>query len=89
MCQGSVAHLMRTGYSRTPEKTSSFSRSGPPDPGPAAEVIRAWNFWKSASASPVVIPLTRSVIIEAEAVEIAHPAPWKAMSLTTSPSSVK
>ena len=38
-------------------------------------MIRSWNFSKSASACVRVIPLTRSVIIEADAVEIAQPAP--------------
>ena len=81
--------MIRTVYSRTPEKTSSFSRSGPPSPGPEADVIRSWNFSNRASACFCVIPLTRSVIIEADAVEIAQPDPWKLTSLSTSPSTFR
>src|SRR5215472_16698058 len=87
VCHGSVAHLTRTGYSRTPEKTASLPSSGeaaaPPSDFP---VIRSWKRSKRASASAFVFPLTLSVIIEADAVEIAQPAPWKLMSFSTSPS---
>ncbi len=88
VCQGSVAHLTRTGYSRTPEKTASLPRSAAPSAWPWP-VIRSWNRSNRASASARVLPLTLSVIIDAEAVEIAQPAPWNATSRTRSPSSVR
>src|SRR5262249_20329624 len=86
VCQGRVAHLTRTGYSRTPENTSSFPRSGPFRLPASLPVISAWNFSNSASASARVFPFTLSVIIDAEAVEIAQPAPWKLTSFNRSPS---
>src|SRR6185295_16050495 len=71
----------RTGYSLTPENTSSLSRpSGPPLP-----VTMSWNLWKSASMSFVDLPLIASLISDADAVEIAQPAPFQRMSSTLSP----
>ena len=42
--------------------------------------MRSWNRSKRASASARVLPFTLSVIIEAEAVEMAQPVPWNATS---------
>ena len=50
-------------------------------------MISAWKRWNSASASARLLPLSASVIMEAEAVEIEQPAPLKLTSFTTSPSS--
>ena len=40
----------------------------------------------AAAASSTVFPLSAAVIIEAEALDMAQPDPWKAMSRSVSPS---
>jgi len=49
-------------------------------------VTSLWNRSKTLSASAVVLPFTLCVIIDAEALEMAHPEPWKLMSRIESPS---
>src|SRR5262249_55473948 len=80
-----LAHLTRDGYSRTPEKTASLPRSSTSRSTSGAAVTIAWKASKSASTSPSVWPLTLSVIIDAEAFEIAQPDPWKPTSSIRSP----
>src|SRR5712692_6659375 len=82
VCQASVAHFTRAGNSRTPENTTSLPRSF----GNGRSVVRSsWNFASRVSASPTVLPFKTSVIKDAEAVEIAHPAPWN-VTLSITPS---
>src|SRR5450631_629730 len=81
VCQAREAHLTRTGNSHTPEKTSSLSR---PSELPVPVTI-AWNLAKSASMSAFDLPLTASLMSDADAVEIAQPAPFQRMSSTLSP----
>ena len=57
-------------------------------PGGDVIIVRG-NCSNSARASSTVLPLTASVISDAEAFEIAQPEPWNATSLMTSPSSVR
>ena len=77
---------MRAGNSRTPASTDSLPRSAV---GPAwSDVIIAWNLSNSSRACSTVLPLSASVISDADAFEMAQPEPWNATSLITSPSSV-
>jgi hypothetical protein len=80
VCHASVAHFTRIGNSRTPPNAASF-------PSPVAgalpvgsDVRSVWNFLKSDSTSSSVRPFNVSVIIDAEAVEMAQPAPSKPAS---------
>ena len=78
MCHASVAHLTRTGYSRTPSKTCSLPSSTPCS---AATPVSMW--WKPSKisfASVTLLPLTASVMSEVEAVQMAQPWPWKLIS---------
>ena len=79
-----------------PLRRAEIGEEGPADRGPSSgaavrtafsevPVIRAWKRSKRLSVSARVFPLTFSVIIEAEAVEIEHPLPTKATSLRRSP----
>src|ERR1700726_4050225 len=90
-CQARVAHLTRIGYSPTPAKAASLpSSSAPPpavsvpprvEPPPSgAPVTRAWKRSKRRRVSSSDLPRSASVIIEAEAVEMAQPTPSKAIS---------
>src|ERR1700680_4570122 len=90
-CQARVAHLTRIGYSPTPAKAASLpSSSAPPpavsapprvEPPPSgAPVTRAWKRSKRCRVSSSDLPRSASVIIEAEAVEMAQPTPSKAIS---------
>ena len=47
------------------------------------------DFASRVSASPTVLPFKTSVIKDAEAVEIAHPAPWKVTLSITPPCSFR
>jgi hypothetical protein len=80
--------LTRTGNSQTPENTASLPSSGaafsPALSGDA--VTSSWKRVKSRSTSARLLPLTLSVIIEADAVEIEQPEPLNATSVTLSPS---
>src|SRR5215467_3556009 len=85
VCQGSVAHLIRIGNSRTPVRTSSRPGRAEASAG-RSSVSMALNCSTAAAASLTVFPLSAAVIIEAEALEMAQPDPWKAMSRSVSPS---
>src|SRR5262249_31106970 len=81
VCQASVAHFTRMGNSRTPENTTSFpSRSG--SGSAPSSVSRRWNARNSRSTSARLFPFRLSVIIDAEALEMAQPEPWKRTSFT-------
>src|SRR5207244_5980253 len=69
-CQARFAHLMRLGNARTPENAASLPGALAP---PASMSRNASNI---SSASPIRLPLTASVINEADALEIAQPEPW-------------
>src|SRR5437016_13809731 len=68
-CHARFAHLMRLGNARTPENAASL----PGALAPPASMSR--NAWNSDSALLVVLPLTASVMSDADAFEIAQPAP--------------
>ena len=89
VCQARAAHLTLTGNSDTPANTASFPSSGASrrEAWEGSPVMRSWKRSKSASTWGRLFPLTLSVIMEAEAVEIEQPEPLKATSLTRSPSS--
>src|SRR5215831_10842611 len=86
VCQGSVAHLIRIGNSRTPSKTASRPGRAEASAAGRSSVSIALNCSMAAAASPTVFPLSAAVIIEAEALEMAQPDPWKPMSRSVSPS---
>src|SRR6266699_5092011 len=86
VCQARVAHLTRTGNLETPEKTASLPSSARVPFAGDWPVTSLWNWSKSLAASALVLPFTLCVIMDAEAVEIAHPEPWKLMSRIESPS---
>src|SRR5215468_7776675 len=90
VCQESVAHFTRIGYSRTPDSTVSLSSSPAAAPWQALlPVISPWKRSNSARASSSVLPLMISVISEAEAMEMAQPRPWKPTSATLPSSMVR
>src|SRR5260221_5484861 len=68
-CQARFAHLMRLGNARTPENAASLPGAFAP---PVSMSRKAWNI---ASASDLGLPLTASVMSDADAFEIAHPEP--------------
>src|SRR5882672_6274579 len=70
---GSVAHLTRTGNRRTPANADSTPRSTSDTSSGA--VIMFWKRSNSRSASSTVLPLTLSVISDADALAIAQPKP--------------
>src|ERR1700733_5743292 len=71
VCQHRLAHFTRAGYARTPDRAASLPSSSA---GGAASSVRSWcTRSNSRSASVRVRPFTASVIIDAEAVDIAHP----------------
>src|SRR5690606_8471979 len=84
VCHASVAHFTRIGNSATPAKAASVSRTS--SSGSVSPFTIDRNAPKRSRASRTVLPLSASVIVEALAVEIAQPAPWKPMSAITSPS---
>src|SRR5215510_9508819 len=86
VCQGSVAHLIRIGNSRTPARTASRPGRAEGSAEDRSSVSMALNCSTAAAASLSVFPLSAAVIIEAEAFEMAQPDPWKAMSRSVSPS---
>src|SRR5882672_3022927 len=90
VCQERVAHFTRIGYSRTPDKTVSLSSSPAAAPWQALlPVISSWKLSNSARASASLLPLTISVMSEAEAMEMAQPRPWKPTSATLPSSMVR
>src|SRR4051794_14221370 len=84
-CHARLAHLTRTGYADTPLNAISFPRSSA-SAGGNEPVTRRWNLWNRASASLRVFPEIAVVIKEAEAREMAHPAPSNETSWIVSPS---
>ena len=85
-CQASIAHLTRDGYSETPDSTTSLpilSSSASPLP-----VIICWKTVNISWTSAAVRPVTASVIIDADALLMAHPLPVKRASATR-PSSIR
>src|SRR3989441_2331261 len=85
VCQGRLAHFTRTGNSQTPDRTVSLPRDASTGSSGRAVTI-LWNRWNSACASAVDLPLTASVISDAEAFEIAQPWPTNATSAIVPPS---
>ena len=86
-CHAREAHFTRDGNSRTPAKASSFStRSSPSGIDACSSVTSRWNAEATRSISARVWPFRQSVIIDAEACEIAQPEPTKLTSCSTSPS---
>jgi hypothetical protein len=80
--------LTRVGYSDTPENTASLpSVAAAAAAASGGAVIMSWKLVNNASASATVRPLTLSVIIDADAFEIAHPVPTNETSAMRSPSS--
>src|SRR6185437_6252896 len=71
-CHARVAHLTRNGNSETPANTPSLPNASGSPPLP---VTRSWKRVKKASASCADLPFSDCVIIEADAFEMAHPAP--------------
>jgi protein-S-isoprenylcysteine O-methyltransferase Ste14 len=80
--QARTAHLMREGYFTTPLRAARSSSSG----NSFLPTICSLNVSISASASFRLLPDSRSVIIEAEAWEMAQPRPLNLTSATLSPS---
>ena len=76
VCHARLAHFTRIGYSRTPESTASLPSASISTSEVAGAVSIVWNFSKNASASRIVLPFNSSVIIDAEAFEMAQPVPW-------------
>ena len=89
VCHARLAHFTRIGYSRTPESTASLPSASISTSEVAGAVSIVWNFSKNASASRTVLPFSSSVIIDAEAFEMAQPVPWNARSLIVSPSTYR
>jgi hypothetical protein len=75
-----VAHFTRMGNFLTPRSAASRAGSGSPSPLRGASVSSAWNTSNSRSTSSTRLPFTCSVISDAEALEMAQPAPWKPAS---------
>src|SRR5215207_4124006 len=80
--QARTAHLMREGYLTMPLRATRSSSSG----NSFLPTIWSLNVSISASASFRLLPNSRSVIIEAEAWEMAQPRPLNLTSATLSPS---
>src|SRR5215208_507695 len=80
--QARTAHLTREGYFTTPLRAARSSSSG----NSFLPTICSLNVSISASASFRLLPDSRSVIIEAEAWEMAQPRPLNLTSVTLSPS---
>src|SRR3569623_1246113 len=89
VCHSSVAHLTRAGYSRTPSSTVSLPSAALSASAAAGLVTMSWKRSNSATASATFMPLRRSVINEAEAVEMAQPMPSKRRSTMTSSSTLR
>src|SRR5262249_1686871 len=87
-CQGRVAHLIRLGNSRTPAKTASLPSVSVGSASAGAPVTIAWKRPNKACASATALPWSCAVIMDADALEMAHPEPWNAMSRIT-PSSTR
>src|SRR5207245_11106196 len=79
VCHGRLAHFTRTGNSQTPESTASFP-SEPSTGSPGRPVTILWNFSNIVWASTFDLPLTASVMSEADAFETAQPCPRNATS---------
>src|SRR5690606_1304816 len=79
-CQARVAHLTRMGNSRTPASIISFSLASPASIKSSSPFTSLRKPAKSSRASSTDLPLMISVIIEAEASEMAQPLPSKAAS---------
>src|ERR1051326_5642814 len=79
VCQGSVAHLTRTGYFFTPAKTASLPSDSACWGVNAGSVVMWWKPSKSLLISSRLFPLAICVIIDADAVQMAQPLPVKAM----------
>src|SRR5206468_7491435 len=75
VCQARLAHFTRAGNSHTPERTASFPSSCGSTLVLGSLVSILWTLSKSTSVSARVFPFTLVVINEAEALEIAQPAP--------------
>src|SRR5712691_2864235 len=86
VCHDRLAHFTRTGNSDTPENTASLPRVSA-SAGSSVPVTRRWKRPNSSSASWRVLPFTAVVMSDADALEMAHPEPWKLASWMTSSSS--
>jgi HEAT repeat protein len=89
VCQQSVAHFTRIGYSLTPWKAMSLPMSGPSSVASALPKTSSWNTSNSSATSPRGFPLSASVISDADAVEMAQPTPSKCTSSIRSSSTVR
>ena len=78
MCQHRLAHLTRAGNSRTPDSAASLPRSSAAGRVVGEQPVHAIEQRERLRRG--VMPLTASVISEADAVEIAQPWPSKRMS---------
>src|SRR5262249_8164137 len=85
VCQARLAHFTRAGNLHTPDRIASlptpFSSGGPFFLASPVSIL--CTFSKSSLASASVLPFSSPLIIEDEALEMAHPDPWKLMSLIT------
>ena len=83
VCQARLAHLTRTGNALTPENAASLPRSSRSKQGSWPPVIIWWKRLKVSEASANDLPFTTEVIIDADALAMAQPSPWKLMSRMT------
>src|SRR5947208_5919923 len=85
VCQQRLAHFTRAGNSRTPDSAASLPSA--PSASVPERVSSACTLSNSSRIAVRSLPLTASVIRDAEAVEMAQPRPSKRMSAARSPSS--
>src|SRR3989440_208245 len=85
VCQQRLAHFTRAGNSRTPDSAASLPSA--PSAWLSERVSSACTLSNSSRIAVRSLPLTASVMRDAEAVEMAQPRPSKRMSATRSPSS--
>src|SRR5579872_920907 len=83
VCQQRLAHFTRAGYSRTPERAASLPRLE--SAAASCWVSRLWTLPNNSPTCALSLPLTASVIRDAEAVEMAQPLPSKRTSSMRSP----
>src|SRR5262245_23578194 len=77
-CHDSAAHLTREGYCQMPEKIFNLLSSFGSTSGFNSPSSRPWNSLKRCRASSSVLPVSATVIIDAEALLMAQPAPSNA-----------
>ena len=87
VCHGRIAHFTRVGRSRTPANTVSRPRWCGSSPDRACRSPCREIPGSASPRPPRVLPLTSTVIIDADALQIAHDSPSNAMPSMRSPSS--